>query len=105
MLTLGELGSALPVALATAVPVLAGLQPADAAHPHPRSSGDFSVQGWTTRTSALLPVHRDDPLDTMVHSAPYVQTSSSRCAGKRMMIECTVKMARCALDILYTYCD
>ena len=32
---------------------------------------DFSVQGWTIRTSALLPVHRDDLLDAMVHSAPY----------------------------------
>ena len=29
------------------------------------------MQGWTTRTSALLLEHRDDPLDTMVHSAAY----------------------------------
>ena len=63
--------------------------------------------GWTTRTSALLPVHRDDPLDTMVHSAAYgadlVVEVCREEDDDSVMIGCTVKTAHCALDILYTY--
>ena len=96
------LGSALPAALATAVPVLAGLQPADAAHPHGRAVTSPCRAG--PRAPARCSWSIETTLSTRWCTRHHtVQTSTSRSAGSRMMIGCTVETARCALDISYSY--